>query len=140
MRRPEDGDGAGFAQYVAQKKRDNGEGDDGDGPGEKSPEKFRAGEAFFVENPGDFQQQEKCGGQGDRQSASRGPADGPAPEKIEIDSFGFRRIGNVGVGEGLERTERVVAVMLESGGVGGFLNFEGGGGEESRGEGGGGGA
>ncbi len=44
--------------------------------------------------------------------------DRPTTEEIEIDSFGFGRIGNIGVGEGLHRGEGVVAVMLQCGGIG----------------------
>src|SRR5580693_2487692 len=41
--------------------------------------------------------------------------DGPGAEEIEIDRFGFGGIGNVGVGEGFERREGVVTVMLPCG-------------------------
>ena len=101
---PGNGHGASFAQNEAQKKRENGDGENGDRPGEKSPEKFRAGEEFFVKQPGDFEQQEKYGRQGDRDGASGGPVDGPSAKEIEIDRLGFGRIGNIGVGEGIERS------------------------------------
>src|SRR5271156_1118059 len=102
MRGPGNGHGAGFAQNEIQKKREASDDEDGDEPCKKSPEKFQSGEALLVQEPGDFEQQEKCGGHGDRESARGGPADGPAAEQIEIDSFGFWRTGNVGVGEGLD--------------------------------------
>jgi hypothetical protein len=118
MRSPGNGHGPGLAQNVAQQKCEEGDGENGDEPGEQPPEKFHRGEEFLVEEPGDLEQQEKCGGQGYRQSARGGPADGPSAKEIEIDSFGFGRIGNVGVGEGLDGAESIVAVMLQRGGIG----------------------
>src|SRR5271156_5695961 len=125
MRGPGNGHGAGFAQNETQKKSENGDGENGHEPSAKSPQKFHRSEALFVEEPGDFQQQEKCSGESDGEGARGGPANGPGAEEIEIDSIGFRRIGNIGVGEGLDGAEGVVAVMLQRGGVGIFEIVEG---------------
>ena len=118
MRGPGNGHSAGFAQNVAQQKCEDGDGENRDEPREETPEKFDRVEKLFVEEPRDFQQQEKCCGEGDGEGARSGPANGPTAEEIKIDCFGFRRIRDIGVGKGLERAEGVVSVMLQRGGIG----------------------